>query len=565
MRRFTISCIFYLILSGTLHAQTFGWARAFGGSDWDKGTSLCIDAGGNTYATGYFTGTVDFDPGPGVSNHTSVGAYGSPFIVKLDTAGNYVWVLPIEVAGGSSAITFDPSGNIYVTGYFSGTGDFDPGPGTANLTAPTPSGTFVLKMSAAGNYIWAKGFGGNSTGIIVDASGNVCTTGFFQSIADFDPGAGTVNLTPAGMSDGYIQKMDASGHFIWANSIGGPGDDAILGIAVNAAGDIYTAGNFQGTVDFDPGSGTDNYTSAGGYDGFIHKLGASGNFAWAITYGSVNYDAVAAIASDAAGNIHVSGIYSGTVDFDPGSGTDYHTAADMDAFVIKLNPYGNLLWAKTFGGSPGASSSTGSNTLTLDGANNVYSSGSISGNTSFDLDPGPGTDMHTEGTYVQKLDTSGNFVWAVVYGGSSSTGGAEPAKIAVNNSGSTITTVGSFGGGPVDFDPGSGITAFTASGPYDIYLQRLKQNGTTTNLYNQKNNLMVTVFPNPVEGTVYITSGKVLQQVELVITDITGKTVAQEITDISRNKKIQLPATAGIYFLTIKTSEGQQTMKLIKE
>ena len=113
------------------------------------------------------------------------------------------------------------------------------------------------------NFEWAKAFGsveydvGNA--IAVDESGNTYTTGIFEGTVDFDPGTGTFVLTSEGGHDVFIQKLDASGNFIWAKAFGGPYDwenpsqDNGYCIAVDASGNIYTAGCFGGTVDFDPG------------------------------------------------------------------------------------------------------------------------------------------------------------------------------------------------------------------------------------------------------------------------------------------------------------------------
>ncbi|MEI8024114.1 MAG: SBBP repeat-containing protein, partial [Actinomycetota bacterium] len=123
-------------------------------------------------------------------------------------------------SGGSVAV--DSSGNIYTTGSFEGTVDFDPGVGTANLTAVAFSDVFVSKLDASGNYVWAKSFGGtdydSGGSVAVDSSGNVYTTGSFRSTADFDPSVGIANLTSAGFLEVFVSKLDASGNYVWAKS-----------------------------------------------------------------------------------------------------------------------------------------------------------------------------------------------------------------------------------------------------------------------------------------------------------------------------------------------------------
>jgi len=139
---------------------------------------------------------------------------------------------------------------------------------------------------------WAKSMGGTnleeSVSIAVDDSGNIYTTGYFQGTTDFDPGLGTFNLTSAGVQDIFISKLDASGNFVWAKSIGEISTDIGYSIAIDVSGNVYTAGYFYGTADFDPGAGTFNLTSAGGQDIFISKLDASGNFVWAKSMGGIS-------------------------------------------------------------------------------------------------------------------------------------------------------------------------------------------------------------------------------------------------------------------------------------
>jgi hypothetical protein len=108
-----------------------------------------------------------------------------------------------------------------VTGYYQGTVDFNPGAGTSNLISAGSLDAFVLKMDTAGNFTWAKSIGGVSSDlgndITVDASGNVITTGTFNATADFDPSAATFNLTSAGAIDAFIVKLNSSGNFSWQN------------------------------------------------------------------------------------------------------------------------------------------------------------------------------------------------------------------------------------------------------------------------------------------------------------------------------------------------------------
>ncbi len=124
----------FLGLSNSAVAQDVSllWAKQMGGASSDGGESIVVDANGNVYTTGYFNGTADFDPGPErLILHLLV--LENIFISKLDASGNFVWAKKIGAASDDDegfSIAVDASGNVYVTGYFFGTVDFDPGPGT---------------------------------------------------------------------------------------------------------------------------------------------------------------------------------------------------------------------------------------------------------------------------------------------------------------------------------------------------------------------------------------------------------------------------------------------------
>jgi alpha-tubulin suppressor-like RCC1 family protein len=258
------------------------WAKNFGGVNTETGYSLAVDGTGNVYTTGTFEFTADFDPGAATTNLSSAGG-SDVFVSKLDSSGNLIWA---KRFGGSSddsgrSIAVDSSGNVYTTGYFQGTVDFDPGAATTNLTSAGSDDIFISQLDLSGNLIWAKRIGGsgvdNGNSIAVDSTGNVYTTGLFSGTADFDPGAVTFNLTTAGQTDAFVSKLDPSGNLLWAKRIGGSSVDHGDALAVNSTGNIYTAGRFYATADFDPSEGTTNLTPAGGVDVFLLKLTPSGD------------------------------------------------------------------------------------------------------------------------------------------------------------------------------------------------------------------------------------------------------------------------------------------------
>jgi hypothetical protein len=364
MKKYTFLFVVAVVLSliaaqGAFADGDFVWAGAMGGTGWDGGHSIAVDSTGNVYTTGRFHGTADFDPRPFTYNLTTAGDE-DIFVLKLDSSGGFVWA---KSMGGThweeegEGIAVDSAGNVYTTGAFQGTADFDPGAGTYNLTSAGDKDIFVSKLDSNGDFVWAKSMGAlddqEGTGIAVDSAGNVYTTGWFHGTVDFDPGAGTHNLTSTvDEADIFVSKLDSDGSFVWAKSMGGTDGDWGHGIAVDSAGDVYTTGNFRGTVDFDPGAGTYNLTSAGGRDICVSKLDSSGNFVWAKRMGGTSDDRGHGIAVDSVGNVYTTGWFEGTAGFDPGAGTyNLTSAGDRDIFVSKLDSSGNFVWAKGMGGT----------------------------------------------------------------------------------------------------------------------------------------------------------------------------------------------------------------------
>ena len=303
-----------------------------------------LDTSGNVYTTGLFRDTVDFNPGLGTTYLTSAGD-ADVFVQKLDTSGNFQWAK--SFGGGFSwdvgiSIALDASGNVFTTGVFQGTADFDPGPGTAFLYSGGFEDVFIQKLDSSGNFLWANSFGGSfvdhGNSIAVDASGNVYSTGSYESEI------GERRFI-------FIQKLDASGNVLWIKSFGGTLSNSGYSIVVDASGNIYTTGVFIGIVDFDPGAGIANLTSAGSssYDVFVQKLDASGNFQWAKSFGGSYSDEGRSIALDASGNIYTTGVFRGSADFHLSAGTaNLSSAGAADVFVYKMNPSTVGLLENTF-------------------------------------------------------------------------------------------------------------------------------------------------------------------------------------------------------------------------
>ena len=379
-------------------APSFGWALQAGGSGSAFGQAIARDSAGNLYVTGYFSGTADFDPGPGTYGLTSGGDDG--FVAKYNSVGSLIWAR--SLGGPGYGITVAPDGSVYTTGTYAGPADFDPGSGKYILDGIV--GVFVLKLDAAGNFVWVRTMDGNSIacgcGIAVAADGSVCTTGYFRNWLSY----GTGGLSCVGRMNIFVAKLDASGNFVWARSMGGTSGGAGSGITVAVDGSVYTTGYFDGTVDFDPGGGTFNLTATGSSDDiFISKLDAAGNFVWARAMGGTSNASGGGIALGPDGSVFTTGYFNGTTDFDPGSGTFNLTSTNnLNVFVSKLDASGNFAWARAMGGNSGAVG----NGIAVAADGSVYTTGNFSGTA--DFDPGTGSfNLNTAGgrdIFVSKLN-----------------------------------------------------------------------------------------------------------------------------------------------------------------
>ncbi|MBT7492899.1 MAG: T9SS type A sorting domain-containing protein [Bacteroidetes bacterium] len=479
-KAFLTLCVLCLGTSLLAQDPQFEWAVAMSGADNVYSESVAVNSDGFVYITGYFQGTVDFDPGSGSQLLTSNGSY-DIYLVKLDSLGNFVYVNQIGGISSDHAreVKIGSNGEVLITGYYYGTVDFDPGSGIYNLYL---GGGFVAKYDSLGNIIWAKSIGGQGISLTSDNSGNIYIIGSFYQLADFNPDSLiSYYLFSNGYSDIFILKLNSVGDFVWAISQGGYADDQGSSIALDKAGNVLSTGNFYGSGDFDPGPNTHTLVSNGDFDIFISKLDSLGNFVWAKNVGSGSYyEWGNSIALDDMGNPHVLGQYYGLADFDPDSigVLNIYSAGEDDIFLLKLDYNGNLVWTKSFGGT----SVDGGESIAIDEQGNMYISGYFNGIA--DFDPGPGvynltSAGHSE-VFMCKLDFMGNLIWAKSIEGNSTD---KNMCLAIDMS-ENIFITGHYKS-TADFNPGVGIFNQSSAGDYDAYILKLSQCNQTTSTISE--------------------------------------------------------------------------------
>lgn len=390
----------------------------------------------------------------------------------------YIWANHMGGTGTTCylyGVAVDNSGNVYSIGNFWGTVDFDPGSSVYPLTSAGNDDVFVSKLDASGNLVWAFKIGGTSADygydICIDKLDNVCITGVFYQTVDFDPGAGSYPLTSSGGWDIFVAKYTSAGNLLWARKMGGTASDIGYAIATDTIGNVYAAGWFNGTADFDPGVATNNLISAGGTDIFICKLDSAGNYRWAKRMGGSGADRANTIAVDQKANIYAGGYFNGTADFNPTGGGFPLTSVGMDdVFACKLDSSGTFKWASAMGGTE----TDWCYGIDADSLSNVYITGTFTD--SADFDPGAATfKLISNGSmdaYVSKLDSSGQMVWAVNMGGINDEVGR---SVKVDKQGFIHST--GYYNSTADFDPGSSVFNLVSNGGSDIYASTLDSAG----------------------------------------------------------------------------------------
>lgn len=453
-----------------------GWARSWGDPINCQGWGTDVNSAGNIYVTGNFDGTADFDPGPGIENHTSNGGV-DIFLSKFDGDGNLVWT---RTWGGTGALELDLGksvasdvfGNVYVGGTFNGTVDFDPGIGVDSKSTVGTDDCFVSCFDSDGNYKWARTWGGTdidqTLALDVDEFGNCYVTGRFRLAVDFGDGN---PITSSGFCDVFISRFDPDGNLTWVVTWGGTGSDRGYGIELDNSGNIFVCGYFTAAVDFDPSSGTHNHTAVGARDIFLSCFDTSSGFQWAETWGGIDIDTGYGVSADSSGNVYVTGSYIGTVDFDPTGVTENKTAVGgSDVFLSCFNSSGIYLWAKSWGG---IANDQGNGIATYD-PGNIYVTGYYQ--QMVDFDPGGSsynlTSLGVMDIFLSKFDSSGNFTWAQSFGGVSTD---EGIGVATDNWGNVFCS--GYFQGSVDFNPGIGSDIHTSSYLSDAYLMKLLPSG----------------------------------------------------------------------------------------
>jgi hypothetical protein len=321
-----------------LWSNVFGAPSGYSGGPvevWADG--VAVDAANNILLAGPWSGLIVF------GSHQLTG--GGRFVAKLDPSGAPLWSTSLDVGSTlyyGQTIAVDASGNVLVLGSLDGSIDI----AGHVLTSPPHGGIFVAKLDPGGVPVWGKVFTGlyntvpGGRSIAADLSGNAFVTGEVDGYADFGCGAPLGGTT-------FVAKLDPGGACVWNKGYSAGANWAfVTGVAAAPSGQVVITGVFDGpdTVDF----GNGPVAGMADQNLFVAMLDADGAPVWARAFGAKGASIGGqAVTVDAAGNVVVTGIVDGSVDF--GDGTLTSTGAGGDVFVASFDGGGASRWARLFG------------------------------------------------------------------------------------------------------------------------------------------------------------------------------------------------------------------------
>jgi len=543
------SCVF--VFTGFSQNPLWSWAESDGGPSSEYANSVCTDASGNVYVTGTFQGET-MTIGDITLYNTAEGSL-DIFLAKYDQTGSVIWAIN-EGGGGADyayGISTDPQGNVIVSGYFRsdtffiGTAEFD-----NNSEHPNCVDIFLVKYDSDGNFLWAKSPEGpgceHAKSVATDSQGNIYMVGYYwQNAITF--GAQTLN-NPNNQQDGFLTKYDSDGNEVWAKRIGGADIDLCEDVFVDIEDNILVTGTFENSAQFG-----DNMVvspnDAAYQEIFAAKFDSDGNNIWAECaevpfYG--NYASGNGIASDAEGNVYITGYFQYSLAFGEDS---LSTSGNIGIFLAKYDSSGSPLWGRTSGGTD---HNYGLD-VCVDTEGRVFLAGYFSsGFVNFGPFPLLNSNTGYNEAFIAAYDSDGNAIWASSMGGQDEDYGMNLAA-GLNNE---VYLAGYFSSYSLDFSDNTIIN----SGSHDFYLAKLSYDASlNTERFDESDE--IGVFPNPFSSTVnFLSDG--FSTIEIYDASL-RKVWEKQFTNLATFDLSNF--SAGVYIYRINSGEAVYTGQLIKE
>lgn len=327
---------------------SFEWARTWGNEENVSANAIDIDEAGNIFVGGVCPGSYYFDNGEEIAADVS-GYAEKIYLGKFDPHGDLIWVKywKAGIRGYVDGIAVDNREAVYLAGLSTGEMDFDPGQ-EADMRRP---GAFLIKLNNDGAYEWGSSWESRPRDVEVGTEGDIYLTGYFNGLADLDPGESIVQReTRSTLSAGYVISLDNHGELSWLHTWGDAGENVGTGLALDSSGNILVAGYQSGEMIFDNKDHSDSNEHSDS-NAFAAKISPAGEIIWARTWGGMHQDRAHAIAVDSYGNVLVTGFGKGDISFDdPDFSPELICETEFwDAFLMKLDSDGEYLWAHVWG------------------------------------------------------------------------------------------------------------------------------------------------------------------------------------------------------------------------
>lgn len=353
---------------------TYQWLTPYHYNLTETGTHIHTAADGISYTTG-------------LQNNSA-----QHYFAKYSTAGTLTWRRSLDGTNGGSqipgGIVEDANRNVFGAGAFAGTQVYQLSP-AINLVSAGATDAYLVSYTATGANRWAKRFGGSGTEVVkalaYDGGQYIYVAGEFQGAVDFNPDAAVFTLTGAtgSFKDFFVSKFDTAGNFITAFQFAS-GANTMTDLVLDAAGNMYIAGSYAQTVDFDPGPATYNLSSINTTnDAFVLKLSNTGSFIWVRDFDGLGYDEISDIALDNSANLYAGGRFSSAI-LTFGSNSLNNTSSTntlYDGFFSMLDSSGTFKWFYKLG----AGNNDAITGITLDRQRNLYLTGTYIGAVNFNV------------------------------------------------------------------------------------------------------------------------------------------------------------------------------------
>lgn len=466
---YKILFIFLFLFPFQLVSQTPSWVKNLGGTgaDVSSGFTTATDSRGNIFISGTFQGTASF-------GSFSLTASGSDdiFLAKLNCNGTVLWAVKIGSTGTEGtyvSLAINANDKVYITGAHENNCVFTSTDATTiNLTSAGSTDIFLAQYDTLGVLQWAKNIGGGSGieqpfVVAVDKVQDIYVTGYYGGISGASCSFNGTPYSCAGVYDMFLEKLDASGNFIWVRTGGSTGDDIGVSIGIDNANNVYLGIQHWNTLTLSNSTLTVSHHPVTGWDAAVIKYDSSGYAIWAQTISGPQFEGIGGIIFDAFDKVYFTGLVMGTATFSS-SGPGLYTATsngNMDIFLAKYDTTGKAVWLRSDGGT---GNDFGRN-LVWAGPNNIVIVGTFEN--SFTNFLGTLTSAGSSDVFFIHFDGTGNRLQQYQFGG---IGGDQGWNLVRDNYGN-IYASGSFSS-----TASIGAISTTSNGGSDAFVIKLKSN-----------------------------------------------------------------------------------------